>query len=81
MPTCETCGASFEATGNPTFDRHCFDCFRQRVNALCAEIDQAAQVGPGMVTAVYLVGMTELGADPSMVRADIVAADLAQEDK
>jgi hypothetical protein len=81
MATCETCGVMFEATGNPTFDRHCFNCFHQRVNALCAEIDQAAQVGPGMVTAVYPTGMLDLGADPQSVRADIVAADLTQEGK
>jgi hypothetical protein len=81
MATCEMCGVNFESTGNPHFDRFCFDCFRQRVNSLCAQIDQAAEVGPGMVTAVYLTGMSELGADPAMVRADIVAADLAQEDR
>jgi hypothetical protein len=81
MATCENCGVTFEATGSATFDRHCFDCFRQRVNALCAEIDTAAQVGPGMMTAVYLTGMLNLGAEPQSVRADIVAADLAQEDK
>jgi hypothetical protein len=81
MATCEMCGVNFESTGNPHFDRSCFDCFRQRVNSLCAEINQAAQVGPGMVTAVYLTGMLELGAEPQSVRADIVAADLAQEGK
>jgi len=61
MSSCASCGRAGAAEHNPGRGL-CFDCFRERVDALCRELDETPAA---RLDAVYQRGMAELGASVS----------------